>query len=89
LDDIIHSGLKYGSNSDIDGFLRDVGYVEHDRLNLDRFECADLEKCMERVLTESDTTFVATKFTLPLASVKYLMKICCALWMRTYFQLTV
>jgi len=62
LDDIIHWDLKYGSNSVIDKFLREAGYVEHDRLNLDQFECADVEKCMERVLTESDTTFVATKF---------------------------
>jgi hypothetical protein len=62
LDDINHLGLKYGSNRQIDKFLRDVGYVEHHRLNLDQFECADVEKCMERVLTESDTTFVATTF---------------------------
>jgi hypothetical protein len=61
-DDLIHSGLKYGSNSDIDKFLHDSGYVEHETLNLDRFECADHEKCMERVLTESDTTFVAATF---------------------------
>lgn len=62
LDDLIHSDLKYGSHKDIDTFLRNVGYKEHDNLNLDRFECADLEKCMERVFIESDTTFVATNF---------------------------
>jgi hypothetical protein len=63
LDDLRHSGLKYGSNKGVDGFLHDVGYVEHDRLNLDRFECDDdHEKCMERVFTESDATFVAVTF---------------------------
>jgi hypothetical protein len=59
LNDLNHSGLKYGSNSDLDVFLRDAEYVEHDSLNLDRFECAHLEKCVERTFTESDTTFVA------------------------------
>ena len=60
LDDLIHSGLKYGSNEVIDSFLHRSGYFEHDRLNLDRFECdVDHEKCMERVFAESDTTFVA------------------------------
>ena len=36
--------------------------MEHVVLNLDQFECADFEKCMERVLTESDTTFMAATF---------------------------
>jgi hypothetical protein len=58
LEDVIHSGLKYGSNEGVDKFLRKSGYVEHDVLNLDRFECADYEKCMERIFTEGDTTFV-------------------------------
>jgi len=62
LDDLKHSGLKYGSNSDMDVFLREVGYVEHERLNLDPVECGDFEKCIERVLTERDTTFVAYTF---------------------------
>jgi hypothetical protein len=62
LDDLNHSGLKYGSNSNLDKFLRTAEYVEHDRLSLDRFECADHEKCLERAFTESDTTFVATTF---------------------------
>jgi len=60
MDDLIHSGLKYGSNNDVNIFLRKAGYVEHDILNLDRFECPDHEKCMEPVFTERDTTFVAT-----------------------------
>jgi hypothetical protein len=62
LNDIKHSGLKYGSNKLVDQGLRDIEYVEHDRLKIDRFECSDHEKCMERVFTESDTTFVATTF---------------------------
>jgi hypothetical protein len=62
LNNLNHSGLKYGSNSHVDEALRWVEYVEHDRFNLDRFECADPEKCMERVFTESDTTFLATTF---------------------------
>jgi hypothetical protein len=57
----MHSGLKHGSNNDLNAFLRWAGYDEHDRLNLDRFECDDdHEKCLERVFTERDTTFVAT-----------------------------
>jgi hypothetical protein len=59
LDDLRHSGLKYGSDSGIDAFLRYVGYVELERLNLDRFDCSGLEKCMERVFTERDTTIMA------------------------------
>jgi hypothetical protein len=63
LDDLIHSGLKYGSNKYFGNYLRKVGYEEPDNLNLDRFECDDdHEKCMERVFTESDTAFVATTF---------------------------
>jgi hypothetical protein len=62
LNELNHSGLKYGSSIYGNEYLRYAGYVEHDRLNLDRFECADHEKCMERVFTESDTTFVATTF---------------------------
>ena len=62
LDDLMHSGLKYGSDSGIDDFLRKVGYEELDRLNLDRFDCGESEKCIERVLTERDTTFVAATF---------------------------
>jgi hypothetical protein len=62
LNDLNHSGFKYASNIHVDQDLRDIEYVEHDRLKLDRFECADFKKCMERVFTESDTTFVATTF---------------------------
>jgi hypothetical protein len=62
LDDLRHSGLKYGSDSGIDEFLHEVGYVEHETLNLDRFVPSDLEKCMERVFTERDTTTVAPSF---------------------------
>jgi hypothetical protein len=62
LDDLIHSSLKYGSHRGNDDFLRTVGYEEHDNLILDRFECEDHEKCMERVFTENDITFVATTF---------------------------
>ena len=63
MDDLIHSGLKYGSNGGINDILRKAGYEEHDNLKLDRFECDDdHEKCMERVFTESDTTFVTTTF---------------------------
>jgi hypothetical protein len=62
LNDLNHSDLKYGSYSLGDEYLRYAGYVEHDRLNLDRFECADHEKCMERVFNESDTTVVANRF---------------------------
>jgi hypothetical protein len=62
LNDLNHSVLKYGSNSDTDDFLRAVEYEEHDRLNIDWFECADYEKCLERLFTESDTTFVANIF---------------------------
>jgi hypothetical protein len=61
-DDLIDSGLKYGSNHDVDDFLRQAEYVEHDKLNLDRFECPDLEECLEHVFTESDITFVAATF---------------------------
>jgi hypothetical protein len=60
LNDLNHSGLKYGSNRHLDKSLHLFEYVEHDTLNLDRFECADHEKCMERAFTESDTTFMAT-----------------------------
>jgi hypothetical protein len=62
LNDLNRSGLKYASNSVIDKALRRFEYVEHDNLNLDRFECADPDKCMQRLFTESDTTFVATTF---------------------------
>jgi hypothetical protein len=62
LNDLNHSGLKYGSNRFVDQQLRAIEYVEHDSLKLDRFECANAEKCLERVFTESDTTFVATTF---------------------------
>jgi hypothetical protein len=62
LDDLSHSGLKYGSNRDIDKFLRSVEYVEHDRLNLDRFDCLDHEKCLERIFIEGDTAFVTATF---------------------------
>jgi hypothetical protein len=57
-----HSGLKYGSNKHVDQDLRDIEYVEHDRLKLDQFECAGHEKCMELLFTESDKTFAATRF---------------------------
>jgi hypothetical protein len=60
LNEVKLSGLKYGSNKFWDMILRYVNYVEHDRLNLDRFECEDLEKCVERTFTESDTTSVAS-----------------------------
>jgi hypothetical protein len=62
LDDLNNSGLKYGSYIYGDEYLRHAGYVEHDSLNLDRYECANPEKCMERVFTESDTTFMSTTF---------------------------
>jgi Ligand-gated ion channel. len=62
LDDLIHSGLKYGNNSDVNRLLSQIEYFEHERLNLDQFECADYEKCLERVFTESDTTFVIFTF---------------------------
>jgi hypothetical protein len=58
-----HSGLKYGNYSRGDGYLRAAGYVEHNRLHLDQFECAEPEKCMERVFTGSDTTFMANTCT--------------------------
>lgn len=61
-DDLNRSGLKYGSLDGMDKFLRDAEYVEHDRLNLDRVECPDEEKCLERVFTEGDIIFVAPKF---------------------------
>jgi hypothetical protein len=60
LDDLRHSGLKYGSFEDMNLYLRQVGYDEHDRLNLDRVQCADQEECIERMFTESDTTYVTT-----------------------------
>jgi hypothetical protein len=62
LNDLNHSGLKYGSNDDFDKSLPYAGYVENDRLNLDRFECADHEKCLESLFIESDTTFVTNTF---------------------------
>jgi hypothetical protein len=62
LDDLRHSGLKYGSDRGIDAFLRQFGYVELDRLYLHPFDCSDLEKCMERVFTERDTTIMAATF---------------------------
>jgi hypothetical protein len=91
LNDLNHSGLKYGNFSRGDGYLRAAGYVEHNRLNLDQFECADPEICMERIFTGSDTTFMATTFQAHYVVSrigKQLIKIRCALWMRTYFHVT-
>jgi hypothetical protein len=62
LNDLNHSGLKYGSISRIDKAPRRVKLMGHEELNLDRFECADPDKCLERVFTASDTAFVATTF---------------------------
>jgi hypothetical protein len=62
-DDLIHSGLKYGNHSDNELFFNQTGYVEHHNLNLDSFDCADHEKCVERVFTERDITFVIPTLT--------------------------
>jgi hypothetical protein len=90
LNDLNHSGLKYGSNDNIDNFLRYAGYLEHDGLNLDRFECADHEKCLERLFTESDTTFVtniflAQYFASSIGKTPDKRQLCSLV--RTYFQL--
>jgi hypothetical protein len=60
LNDLNNSGLKYGSNSDIEELLSDAEYVEQWSLNLDLFACDDTKICMERTFIEGDTTFVAT-----------------------------
>jgi hypothetical protein len=60
LNELKNSGLKYGSETFWDFMIGYVQYVEHFSLNLDRFECEDLEKCVQRIFTESDTASVAS-----------------------------
>jgi hypothetical protein len=58
LEDVQKLDLKFGCTNLNMQILYDVGYLEHIRLLLLEFECADPEKCMERTLIERDVTFL-------------------------------
>lgn len=59
LDDLSKSGLKYGNFGAIDQMLHEAGYEEHERLNLDQVECADYEKCLERLFLQEDVAVLS------------------------------
>jgi hypothetical protein len=58
-DDITKSGLIYGNFGVIDQMLREAGYEELDRLNLDQVECHDYEDCLERLFTQEDVAVLS------------------------------
>jgi hypothetical protein len=59
LDDISKSGLMYGNFGALDNLLREAGYEELDRLNIDQVECHDYEKCLERLFTQEDVAVLS------------------------------
>lgn len=59
LDDLAKSGLKYGKFGAMDQMLHEAGYKEHERLNLDKVECADYEKCLERLFVQEDVAVLS------------------------------
>jgi hypothetical protein len=39
--------------------LHEAGYEQHERLNLDQVECADYEKCLERLFLQEDVAVLS------------------------------
>ncbi|PNF26843.1 hypothetical protein B7P43_G16841 [Cryptotermes secundus] len=59
LDDLAKSGLKYGNFGAMNQMLHEAGYQEHEHLNLDQVECADYEKCLERLFVQEDVAVLS------------------------------
>jgi hypothetical protein len=61
-DELLDSGITYGSEETIEAALNIMLYYEYKRLKSPRLECLDHDACLERLITKRDITMISLSF---------------------------